>query len=476
MSKLAKQKQRALEWLIQAKKGGVYGETMRPVVSRLESYLSEYEHIFRSKTKRFFDTAKTYCCGIFMSELCNIERISEKMSSDYHQMQHFITESPWDHRALIDQAASDVSEILPERQLTGLIIDESGWEKKGDKSVGVARQYCGNAGKVSNCQVAVFGALSNGDFASMVDARMYLPEAWCEDRVRCEEAGIPEEERIFKKKWEIGIDIIEHQQSLGASFDYVGGDGYYGNSIEFAEATETKGYVYMLDIHSNLTIYFEESEVGIPPAKGKRGRKPSKEQPIAEGMRADKYMSALEESAWMPLEVRNTAKGKLKGDYHFRTVYIFDEDNHRMLRRLLVIRRTVTAKGEYEYKYSFTNANLEQYTKEGIAYMQAQRFFVEHCIKENKQILGMDEYQTRKWLAWHHQIALNLLLSTFILKEKLYCFDDLPLLSAGDIKRFIVFKLYRQMSEDDMIDQMYKRHYQRQKDINVAFEKQILMC
>jgi len=476
MAKLAKQQQRTLEWLIQAKKGGLYGETMKPVMSRLDSYLSEYEYIFRSKTKRFFDTAKVYCQGIFMSELCNIERISETMSSDYHQMQHFITESPWNHRALIDQAALNVSEILPNRKLTGFIIDESGWEKKGEKSVGVARQYCGNAGKVSNCQVAVFGALSNGDFASMVDARLYLPQEWCEDLARCEEAGIPEAERMFKKKWEIGIDIIEHQQTLGASFDYVGADGYYGNSIEFAEAIDTKGYVYMLDIHSNLTIYLEGAEVGIPPAKSKRGRKPSKEQPIAEGMRADKYMSELKEPDWLALEVRNTAKGKLKGDYHFRTVYIFDEENHRMLRRLLVIRRTVTKKGGYEYKYSFTNANLEQYTKEGIAYMQAQRFFIEHCIKENKQILGMDQYQTRKWLSWQHQIALNFLLSTFILKEKLFCFDDLPLLSARDIKRFITFKLYRQMSEDDMIDQMFIRHCQRQKDINVAFEKQILMC
>ena len=134
-------------------------------------------------------------------------------------------------------------------------------------------------------------------------------------------------------------------------------------------------------------------------------------------------------------ETPNTAKGKLKGDYHFRTVYIWDEDNHRMLRRLLVIRRTIDEKGAYEYKYSFTNANLDQYTEKGIAYMQAQRFFVEHCIKENKQILGMDQYQTRKWLAWQHQIALNFLLSAFILKEKLNCFGDLPLLSACDIKR-----------------------------------------
>jgi len=108
--------------------------------------------------------------------------------------------------------------------------------------------------------------------------------------------------------------------------------------------------------------------------------------------------------------------------------------------------------------------------------MQAQRFFVEHCIKENKQIPGMDEYQTRKWAVWQHQIALNFLLSTFVLKEKLHCFDDLPLLSAQDIKRWIIFKLYRQMSEDEMIDQIFERHCRRQRDINVAFEKQILMC
>ena len=446
------------------------------MLGRFDSYIADYKDIFRSKTKRFFDTAKTYCKGIFMSELSNIERISEEMFANYHQMQHFITESPWDSRILMDQVSLDVSCSLAKRKLTGLIIDESGWEKKGDKSVGVASQYCGNVGKVSNSQVAVFGALSNGDFASIVDARLYLPKSWSEDSLRCEEAGIPEEARPFKMKWEIAIDMILHQQALGVSFDYVGGDGYYGNSVALSEAVNAMGYVYMFDIHSNLILYLEKPEIGIPPSTSKRGRKPCKIKPIAEGIRADIYMSGLLEADWLHLEVRNTAKGKLTGDYHFRTVYLWDEDNHRMLTRLLVIRRTLTKKGDYEYKYSFTNAVLEQYTEEGIAYMQAQRFFVEHCIKENKQILGMDKYQTRKWLAWQHQIALNLLLSTFVLKEKLHSFDHVPLLSARDIKRWIIFKLYKQMSEDDMIDQMFERHCRRQSDINVAFEKQILMC
>jgi hypothetical protein len=187
-------------------------------------------------------------------------------------------------------------------------------------------------------------------------------------------------------------------------------------------------------------------------------------------------MAELPDNDWQEIEVRNTTKGKLTGDYHFRRVYVFDEENNRMLRRLLLIRRRKTKKGDYEYKYSFTNANLEQYTEKGIAYMQAQRFFVEHCIKENKQILGMDKYQTRKWLAWQHQIALNFLLSTFILKEKLICFDNIPLLSARDVKRWIIFKLYRQMSEDELIDQIFERHCRRQADINNACDKQILMC
>jgi len=94
------------------------------------------------------------------SQLRNIERISEELNADYHQMQHFITESNWDARSVIDQVSQEVSSFLPKRKLTGLIIDESGWVKKGEKSVGVGWQYCGNVGKISNSQVAVFACLN----------------------------------------------------------------------------------------------------------------------------------------------------------------------------------------------------------------------------------------------------------------------------------------------------------------------------
>jgi SRSO17 transposase len=442
------------------------------VGERFSVHLSDYQYIFRNRTKIFFDKAEVYTQGVLMSHLSNIERISEEMQAEYHKMQHFITESVWDSRRLIDHVAGDVSRALPQRKLTGLIIDESGWEKKGEKSVGVGRQYCGNIGKVSNSQVAVLGALSNGDFASMVDARLYLPQDWCEDADRCEEAGIPESERVFKTKWEIALDMVKHQASLGTKFDYVGGDGYYGNAVDLAEGIEELGYLYMLDIHSNQTIYLEKPMLEVPPKKGKKGRTPTQLKSTVKGLNVSLYMENLLEEQWQSLEVRNTAKGKLMGDYHIQNVFIWDKNTNRVLRRLLVIRRTITPKGEAEYKYSFTNANMEQYTEKGIAYMQAQRFFVEHCIKESKQILGMDQFQTRKWLAWQHQIGLNFLVSSFILKEKIRCFEQAPLLSARDIKDLLVFKLHKQMTDEQFLDVMFNRHLRRQQDINNAFKKQ----
>ena len=96
--------------------------------------------------------------------------------------------------------------------------------KKGDKSVGVGWQYCGNAGKVTNSQVAVFACLSNGDYASKVDARLYLPKDWCDDPSRCQQAGVPETERIFKTKLELTREIIDHQVSNGISFDFIEAD------------------------------------------------------------------------------------------------------------------------------------------------------------------------------------------------------------------------------------------------------------
>jgi len=227
----------------------------------------------------------------------------------------------------------------------------------------------------------------------------------------------------------------------------------------------------MVDVHSDQSMYLERPELIVPERKSNRGRTPTKPQATTEDMSVSEYLKTLQTNDWQTLKVRNTAKGKLIGNYHFAKVFVWNKSINQIESRTLVIRKIRSGKKRVEIKYSFTNAHFGQYTPEALAYMQAQRFFVEHSIKESKHILGIDQFQTRKWLAWQHQVALNFMVSSFILKEKIRSFDDLPLLSARDIKEVLVFQLYKQMTEEKIIDKIFNRHLKRQRDINYSFSK-----
>lgn len=386
----------------QVKNTKEYGKTLTAAQRRLGVYLSDYQDVFKNKTKRFPEKAEIYTQGVLVSHRSNIEQICDNLvESDYYQMQHFITNSNWSYRKAIDIAARQTSSSLRKVKLTGLIIDETGTEKKGKMSVGVGHQYCGNVGKTANSQVAVLACLSNGDFASIVDARLYLPKDWCDDPIRCEKAGIPEEERSFKTKIELAEEIIQHQIALKADFDYVGADGFYGNDGNLARKIEQMGLIYMLDIRSNQPVYLEKPEVVLPERKSNRGPAPKRLKVVGQNIKVSAYLEGIEQEDWEEIKVRKTAKGTLRGLFHFREVYIWNKHEQQVERRMLVIRKMKTKSG-IEIKFSCTNANLVQYTSKALAYMQAQRFFIEHCIKEAKYVLGLDQFQTRKWLAWYH--------------------------------------------------------------------------
>ena len=231
------------------------------------------------------------------------------------------------------------------------------------------------------------------------------------------------------------------------------------------------GLVYMLDIHYDQQIFLEKPGLYLPERKTAKGPSPKKLKASADHTTACKYIGSLEPSDWKAIEIRDSAKGVLKGLFHFKELYIWDKNTNTVENRLLVVSKRKTQESE-EIKYSFTNASLGQYTEQAIAYMQAQRFFVEHSFKEQKQILGMDQFQTRKWLPWHHQIALNMMVGCFMLKEKLLNQDEIPILSARDIMDFLFFKFYKEMTEERLLRQLKERHLKRQCDIDHCYSKQ----
>ncbi len=187
------------------------------------------------------DLGLAYLKGLFQSGKRNIERLTEQTTDvDYDRMHHFISVSPWDHRAGFDRLARDTNDLFDEIEcdFIGLLIDESAHVKKGDHSVGVSRQWCGTLGKVDNCQVAVYGGLSAQKYYGLVDTELYLPKEWTTDKRRCKRVGVPKERRVYRSKTELALDIVKRQVGLGTRFDFVGADGLYGNSTYFRQTLD----------------------------------------------------------------------------------------------------------------------------------------------------------------------------------------------------------------------------------------------
>lgn len=390
------------------------------------------------------------------------ERVTD---SQYHQIQHFISESPWDWRAAFNSVAKGTSESMAGKGKVGLLIDESSHLKKGNKSVGVARQYCGTIGKVDNGQVAVYGGLSTQNYYGLIDAALYLPTEWTEDATRCDKAGIPQNFRAYKTKPELAVDIVRRQKENGVKFDFVGADGLYGNAPHFLRSLDEMKLLFVVEVHSNERVYMQQPLISIPEAKGIKGRKPSAYKCDSQSVEVRNLLETITKADWEEVIVRQGTKGVLRYATHVRMVYTWEKGAATSCERMLIIRKTNTMNG-VEIKYAFSNAKEGEYTNTELAQMQSQRYFVERSFQDAKQEMGMSQYQVRGWLAWHHHIALVMLSMEFVLTEKMLFKNEFPLLTSYDIREvFINIYTKKGATFEEVLIQMKYRHAQRNKDI-----------
>lgn len=388
--------------------------------------------------------------------------------SDYYAIQHFISESPWDHQSVMDTAAAQAGKSL---QSTGkkiaLLVDESGHAKKGTKSVGVSRQYSGTLGKVDNCQVGVYCTLSSDKYYSIVDAALFLPKDWTDDPKRCRKAGIPEENQTYKTKLELALEMIKHQQEQGVKFDYVGGDGLYGNNYALIAALDELNITAIFDVHSDQYIYTEAPHLYIPDARGKRGRAPTKVQTDSCAITVKAFYETLDSAAFQEVSIRKGTKGALKSHAYCQKVYTWDGHSATCHERLLLIRVSKTPEGNEEIKYASSNATEGDYTLEELVEMQAQRYYIERSFQDAKQSMGLSHYQVRGWKAWHHHMALCIMAQGYILEENLFWKEKVPLLNAADIRYVLAATLARKNDDYNIIEEQIKyRHRQRQLDMD----------
>jgi SRSO17 transposase len=422
--------------------------------------------IFKTKTKSLLNQAELYAELLVVTERGsrNIEAMSANLSDkDYHRIQHFISESPWSARDLIDSVAIDINELFKNKKNVGLLIDESSEEKKGDFSVGVEHQYCGNLGKLANCQVAVFATLCTEENFSLIDAELYLPKTWINDKERREKAGVPKDIK-YRKKAEIALAMIKRIQDSGVRFDYVAADSLYGHDVEFRAGLDELGIAFVTDTHKDTKIYLEEFSVEIPEKKaGARGKTPTVAKPNKESIRVDKYIEKLIETDWEKAELRNGSKGAIISKVHGKEIFI--DENGVCKKRTLIIRKTKEHKSE-RIHYIISNQSLDNYTAKQLAEYQCTRFYIEQSFREAKQNIGMCDYQVRGWLAWNHHIALSMMALAFFTMEKLEHQNEMPLLSYRDIRDMIIANYIEEMDPVPVEVKIERRHQKRQKDIN----------
>ena len=397
----------------------------------------------------------------------NIEKMTDgHPKQDYFKIQHFISESPWSAADAMADTAKDVNQLFEGRKHVALVIDESSEEKKGNESVGVGHQYCGNLGKTSNSQVAVYGALASDNLVSIIDTRLYLPKSWTDDAERCDKVGIPKTHRDLKTKPELALEIIKAQRGAGIRFDWINADGLYGHDMKFLNALEELDELYVIDIHNNKNIFLEPFQLEIKEKKEGRGRTPSRLLPNKKSINADVHIASLNEKDWKKVTLRNGTKGVLEVEAYMQRVYVFDETENKCSPKLLIVSREKNSKGNWEYKYAFSNAKDGDFNIEQLAYMLCHRFWVEHAFREAKQELGMTDYQVRGWLAWHHHMALVMMAMAFSLSEKITQKEAMPLLSASDIRLILINKFAQTSKAKYSIEEQIRiRHQQRKNDI-----------
>jgi SRSO17 transposase len=407
-----------------------------------------------------FAAAGDYLKGLMQAQRKNMERMEEVVTdSDEQRLQHMLTDSPWEHQAVFDQVAQEADRLLGGGAESALLIDETGFAKKGKHSVGVARQWCGRLGKVDNAQVGVFAALGKGHVATLTDMRLFLPKEWVEAPTRCHQAGVPAAEQRARSKSELALEMIRHQRALGVRFAWVGVDGGYGKEPAFLRAVQSLGERFVADVHKDQRIYLENPEPKVRENKGKRGRAPSRREAQVPAQSVEQWATRQPPQAWQRVALRDSTQGRLEVEVLHRRVWLWDGKEAKAHQWHLIVRREIGS--PTTLKYTLSNAD-EHTPVHRLAQMQAQRFWIERAFQEAKSECGMADYQARKWSAWHHHMALVAMALLFMLEERMTQRDTYPLLSCSDIETLLrTFLPKRDLNPEEVIRQMEKRHKKR---------------
>lgn len=317
-----------------------------------------------------------------------------------HGFQRLLGRASWDAEALRDEVRCYAAEHLlsppPGEIASGggvLIVDETGFLKKGTKSAGVQRQYSGTAGRIENSQVGVFLALAGARGKALIDRALYLPKSWCEDRARMDEAGVPADVE-FATKPQLARQMIKRALDAGLRPAWVLGDSVYGSDYKTRLFLESRGQAYVMAVTSQQRLWVEDSG-GF------------------EQQRVDAIAAVLPEKDWHRMSVAEGSKGPRTYDWAAGRFGVPVEHERGALQHWLLVRRPPGSDEPKDRAYYFCAAPPTA-TPQDLAIAAGQRWAIESCFHAAKQEAGLDEYEVRSWVGWHRHVTLSMLALAFL--------------------------------------------------------------
>jgi len=381
---------------------------------KLDRFLGRFAPLFGAEQNQTH--ARCFVQGLLhQGERRNSENIAQAIAGcNVRNLQAFVTTGAWRDEALLAEMRGCVLGVLADDDAI-CNYDETGFPKKGSKSVGVKRQYSGTLGRTDNCQIGVFANYCSAKGHTFMDRRLFLPQEWADDPLRRAEAGVPAGV-VFRTKPELALEMLAVAVDEGVPFRWVGGDSVYGDSPTFVRGVRQLGKWYVVDTSADARVWTEEPRV-IPAEqrpRPRRGRPCTQPVVVGEPRRVDEVIAALPVKAWRRVTVAEGSQGPRV--YEYAEVWVwFSEEGLPGPEERLLVRRSIAQ--EPELKYHRSNAPAEV-PLEKLAAVRGARWTVEEDIQSGKGECGLDEYETRGWVGWHHHTALSLLALAFLVLQK----------------------------------------------------------
>lgn len=375
---------------------------------RLERFMGRYVPLFYRKEQG--NNARIVVEGLLSGlERKTAEPIAREHGVPRKPIQFFVGSGKWDDEAVMAEVRRHVVETLGDSRGV-LVFDPSAFAKKGTHSCGVQRAWCGRLGKVENCQIGLFLAYATDRGQGPLDRRLYLSPEWAADPVRREECHVPEGV-VFQERWRMALAMLDRH---GASVPHaaVAADDEFGRVAAFRAGLRERQEAYVLDVPCNTQV--RDLQGRRPPRRA--GRKTRRRQ--VPFRRADQWAAAQPADRWQEFTVQDGRKGPIRVQALMTAVRTRQDKRLGPQEWLMVLRHLESNGSEPDVSYHLAWAPQEMSLEQGVR-THARRHQIEQMLEHGKGEAGLDHYEVRSYVGWHHHMTLSLLALWFLSLEQL---------------------------------------------------------